>query len=254
MNIAICDDDLKHINLIEDMIYDLSQKLDNFKPDIDAYLSGEELLRLIDVKDFPSILFIDVEMPGLNGIQTARELRKLSEQVLIIYVTSYETYTLESFEVRPFRYLLKPIDIKKFARAFYDAIEYINNSNSYVFFKKGKDHIQIDSSSIISIFSESGRKLRVKTNNELDEKVFYGKIKNIEKELNPLSFVKINSGTIINLKRVKILNAHEVIMIDGSILPISKNRKKSVIDLYSSFISKEVGIWVSQLLKFWLHF
>lgn len=242
MNIAICDDDLKHINLIEDMIYDLSQKLDNFKPDIDAYLSGEELLRLIDVKDFPSILFIDVEMPGLNGIQTARELRKLSEQVLIIYVTSYETYTLESFEVRPFRYLLKPIDIKKFARAFYDAIEYINNSNSYVFFKKGKDHIQIDSSSIISIFSESGRKLRVKTNNELDEKVFYGKIKNIEKELNPLSFVKINSGTIINLKRVKILNAHEVIMIDGSILPISKNRKKSVIDLYSSFISKEVGI------------
>ena len=41
MNIAICDDDLKHINLIEDMIYDLSQKLDNFKPDIDAYLSGE---------------------------------------------------------------------------------------------------------------------------------------------------------------------------------------------------------------------
>lgn len=242
MNIAICDDDLKHINLIEDMIYDLSQKLDNFKPDIDAYLSGEELLRLIDVKDFPSILFIDVEMPGINGIQTARELRKLSEQVLIIYVTSYETYTLESFEVRPFRYLLKPIDIKKFARAFYDAIEYINNSNSYVFFKKGKDHIQIDSSSIISIFSESGRKLRVKTNNELDEKVFYGKIKNIEKELNPLSFVKINSGTIINLKRVKILNAHEVIMIDGSILPISKNRKKSVIDLYSSFISKEVGI------------
>ena len=254
MNIAICDDDLKHINLIEDMIYDLSQKLDNFKPDIDAYLSGEELLRLIDVKDFPSILFIDVEMPGLNGIQTARELRKLSEQVLIIYVTSYETYTLESFEVRPFRYLLKPIDIKKFARAFYDAIEYINNSNSYVFFKKGKDHIQIDSSSIISIFSESGRKLRVKTNNELDDEVFYGKIKNIEKELNPLSFVKINSGTIINLKRVKILNAHEVIMIDGSILPISKNRKKSVIDLYSSFISKEVGIWVSQLLKFWLHF
>lgn len=242
MNIAICDDDLKHINLIEDMIYDLSQKLDNFKPDIDAYLSGEELLRLIDVKDFPSILFIDVEMPGLNGIQTARELRKLSEQVLIIYVTSYETYTLESFEVRPFRYLLKPIDIKKFARAFYDAIEYINNSNSYVFFKKGKDHIQIDSSSIISIFSESGRKLRVKTNNELDDEVFYGKIKNIEKELNPLSFVKINSGTIINLKRVKILNAHEVIMIDGSILPISKNRKKSVIDLYSSFISKEVGI------------
>ncbi|PMC59626.1 DNA-binding response regulator [Finegoldia magna] len=242
MNIAICDDDLKHINLIEDMIYDLSQKLDNFKPDIDAYLSGEELLRLIDVKDFPSILFIDVEMPGLNGIQTARELRKLSEQVLIIYVTSYETYTLESFEVRPFRYLLKPIDIKKFARAFYDAIEYINNSNSYVFFKKGKDHIQIDSSSIISIFSESGRKLRVKTNNELDEKVFYGKIKNIEKELNPLSFVKINSGTIINLKKVKILNAHEVIMIDGSILPISKNRKKSVIDLYSNFISKEVGI------------
>ena len=254
MNIAICDDDLKHIHLIEDMIYDLSQKLDNFKPDIDAYLSGEELLKLVDVSSFPSILFIDVEMPGINGIQTARELRKLSEEVLIIYVTSYDTYTLESFEVRPFRYLLKPIDTEKFTKAFYDAIEYINNSNNYVAFKKGKDYIQVHSSSIIAIFSESGRKLRVKTNNELDDEAFYGKIKNIEKELNPLIFVKINSGTIINLKKVKILNAHEVIMIDGSILPISKNRKKSVIDLYSNFISKEVGIWVLQLLKFLLHF
>ena len=242
MNIAICDDDLKHIHIIEDMIYDLSQKLDNFKPDIDAYLSGEELLKLVEKSDFPSILFIDVEMPGINGIQTARELRKLSEEILIIYVTSYDTYTLESFEVRPFRYLLKPIDTKKFEKAFYEAIEYINNSNNYVAFKKGKDYIQIHSSSIIAIFSESGRKLRIKTNTELNDEVFYGKIKNIEKELNPLNFVKINSGTIINLKKVKILNSHEIIMVDGSILPISKNRKQSVIDLYSSFISKEVGI------------
>lgn len=84
--------------------------------------------------------------------------------------------------------------------------------------------------------------MRLKTDNELNDKVFYGKIKNIEKELNPLNFVKINRGTIINLKKVKILNSQEVIMIDDSILPISKNRKQIIIDLYSSFISKEVGI------------
>lgn len=250
MNIAICDDDFKFINLIEDMIYDLSQKLENFNPDIDVYISGEELLRLIDVKNLPSIIFIDIEMKGINGIQTARELRKYSEEVLIIYVTSYETYTLESFEVRPFRYLLKPIDTNMFAKAFYDAIEYLKNSNDHIFFKKGKNFIQVDSSSITAIFSESGRKLRLKTDNELNDKVFYGKIKNIEKELNPLNFVKINRGTIINLKKVKILNSQEVIMIDDSILPISKNRKQIIIDLYSSFISKEVGIWILKLLNF----
>ena len=242
MNIAICDDNIKFINLMEDMIYELSQKFENLRPDIDVYQSGEELLRVIDVDNLPSIIFIDIEMKEINGIQTARKLRKYSEEILIIYVTSYETYTLESFEVRPFRYLLKPIDTKEFAKAFYDAIEYIKNSSSHVFFKRGKDYIQIESSSIIAIFSEAGRKLRIKTDNELNDEVFYGKIKNIEKKLHPLNFVKINRGTIINLKKVKILNSQEVIMVDDQILTISKNRKQSVIDLYSTFISKEVGI------------
>lgn len=244
MNIVICDDNLKFINIIEDMIYDLSEKFENFKLEIDAYQSGEELLKLIDLDNLPSIVFIDIEMKKINGIQTARKLREYSEEILIIYVTSYESYTLESFEVRPFRYLLKPIDKEEFAKAFYDAVEYLKSSNSYLFFKKGKDYIQVESSSIIAIFSESGRKLRIKTDNDHNDEVFYGKIKNIEKELNLLSFVKINRGTIINLKKVKILNPQEVTMTDGSILPISKNRKQIVIDLYSNFISKEVGIWI----------
>ena len=241
LEIAVCDDDILIAADIEKMLEKLSLIV-AIKVEIDVFYDGSTLVDYIKKGKRYDIIYLDIEMRKQNGVEAARIIRRIDKKVLIIYVTSYETYTLESFEVRPFRYLLKPIDTKKFARAFYDAIEYINNSNSYVFFKKGKDHIQIDSSSIISIFSESGRKLRVKTNNELDEKVFYGKIKNIEKELNPLIFVKRNSGTIINLKKVKILNAHEVIMIDGSILPISKNRKKSVIDLYSNFISKEVGI------------
>lgn len=66
MNIAICDDNLKFINLMEDMIYELSQKFENLRPDIDVYQSGEELLRVIDVDNLPSIIFIDIEMKEIN--------------------------------------------------------------------------------------------------------------------------------------------------------------------------------------------
>lgn len=242
MNIAICDDDLNFANKLENICYSLSDKVDGLNLDIDVYQSGEEFLDLVDFNNLPSILFIDIEMKKINGIEVARKLREFSEEILIIYITSYDTYTLESFEVRPFRYLLKPIDEKEISKTFYDSIDYINKSYKYIFFKKGKDIIQVFTSNIISILSESGRKLRVITDSNPLGDIYYGKIKDIENEINPLYFIKINRGIIINLNKVKSLNNHDVIMLDDKVYPISKNRRKCVLDFYSDFVSKQIGL------------
>ena len=68
------------------------------------------------------LIFLDIEMEGLNGIETAKLLRNIDKNFILIFVTSFEQYALESFEVSPFRYLIKPVSIEKLREVLRDVL------------------------------------------------------------------------------------------------------------------------------------
>ena len=243
MKIAICDDDLNHCAILERYLLHISKKYINLIVDIDVYQSGEELLQIIESEKVrPQILFLDMEMEQMNGIETARKLRSKDRSMLIIYVTSYDKYTLGSFEVSPFRYLLKPVDFEKIEQVFSAAVDDILNNHASLFFKHNHEQIQINCEEVISIVSENGRMLRIITKEERPQNLFYAKIKDIEKQLNPFVFVKVNQGTIINLNFVHIISSDEVHMTTGEIISISRGRKKAVKEAYSLYVKRKIGI------------
>ena len=106
MQIAICDDE-KSIGLI------LEEKIKKLLPDavIETYLSGDEL---IASGCKPDMLFLDIQMPGMNGMETARILRQKNERMVLIFVTAVEEYVFEAFDVAAFHYLVKPFSDEKF--------------------------------------------------------------------------------------------------------------------------------------------
>ena len=106
MQIAICDDE-KSIGLI------LEEKIKKLLPDavIDKYLSGDEL---IASGCEPDILFLDIQMPGMDGMETARILRQKNERMVLIFVTAVEEYVFQAFDVAAFHYLVKPFSDEKF--------------------------------------------------------------------------------------------------------------------------------------------
>ena len=106
MQIAICDDD-KSIGLI------LEEKIKKLLPDavIEKYLSGDEL---IASGCEPDILFLDIQMPGMDGMETARILRQKNERMVLIFVTAVEEYVFQAFDVAAFHYLVKPFLDEKF--------------------------------------------------------------------------------------------------------------------------------------------
>lgn len=243
MKVAICDDELTYCGTLESDLLKISEKYINLAVDIDVYQSGEEMLRMVEEEKVrPHILFLDMEMAGMNGIETARKLRNKDRSMLIIYVTSYDKYTMDSFEVSPFRYLLKPVDYERIEQVFSAAIDEILNNHAILFFKSNNEQIQVNCEKIISIVSENGRMLRVITSDAQPKNLFYAKIKDIEKQLNPFVFVKINQGTIINLNFVHIISSDEVHLTTGEIIPISRGRKKAVKEVYSLFVKRKVGI------------
>ena len=243
MKVAICDDDVIHCGKIEEYLLKISKKYINLIIDIDVYQSGEEMLKATEAEEIrPQILFLDMEMVKMNGIETAKKIRKKDRNMLIIYVTSYDKYTMESFEVSPFRYLLKPVDFEKIEQIFSAAIDEILNNHASLFFKRNNDQIQIHCEDIISIVSEKGRMLRVNTIEGSQQNLFYSKIKEGEKQLNPFIFLKINQGMIVNLQYVHIISNEEVHLSTGEILPISRSRKKAVKEAYSLYMKRKIGI------------
>ena len=106
MTIAICDDETEIREL-------LKNKIETVYPEEDVilYRTGEELLASKKQMD---LLFLDIQMPGLNGMEVAKILRKENQKIILIFVTALEEYVFEAFDVDAFHYLVKPFSDKKF--------------------------------------------------------------------------------------------------------------------------------------------
>ena len=113
MQIAVCDDEKEIRDMFAEKIGQLYPKAD-----LPLYQSGEELL-LSDNE--PDILLLDIKMPGKNGMETARELRKKNKMTIIIFVTALDDFVFQAFDVGAFHYLVKPFDDRKFAEVLQNA-------------------------------------------------------------------------------------------------------------------------------------
>lgn len=106
VNIAICDDNIEHISALEKYLFEIS----NVKIECDAYLSGESLVDAYknNIERY-DVVFLDMEMRELNGIETANLIREFDEHIIIVFVTSHSEYMKESFQCQPFRFVEKPL-------------------------------------------------------------------------------------------------------------------------------------------------
>ena len=126
MRILICDDDTLIISQLNKFILEYFERNSLKVPAIAHFSSGEELLADTEEKD---ILFLDVEMPGLNGIYVGNELKQTHPNLIIIIVTSYIEYLDEAMRFHVFRYLSKPLDKKRLFRNIKDALKLYNDTN-----------------------------------------------------------------------------------------------------------------------------
>ena len=120
MQIAICDDDPMIIKELQKDLEQYFRKHHLSYPPISQFTSGEALLNNKEEKD---IVFLDVEMPGLNGIYVGNTLRKRYPNILIFIVTSFMEYLDDAMRFHVFRYLSKPIDRQRLYRHGCDRIE-----------------------------------------------------------------------------------------------------------------------------------
>ena len=119
MKIVCCDDDINIGNQLKEYLHLYFESITAPFPEFCFFNSGEDLLKCADEID---IAFLDVEMPGLNGIQLGEELKRRYPNIIIFIVTSYPDYLDDAMRFQVFRYLSKPIDKNRLFRNMKDAL------------------------------------------------------------------------------------------------------------------------------------
>ena len=119
MRILICDDDTLIIEQLKKYIESYFESNHLKCPELVSFTSGEALLTDKGEKD---IVFLDIEMPGMNGIYVGNELKKANRNVIVFVVTSYSEYLDEAMRFHVFRYLSKPLDKQRFFRNLKDCL------------------------------------------------------------------------------------------------------------------------------------
>lgn len=157
MRIAVCDDDALMLEQLQKHIRTYFQKICVKCPEIVCFSDGESLLADKGEKD---ILFLDMEMPGINGIYVGNELKRQNENIIIFVVTSYSEYLDDAMRFHVFRYLSKPLDLHRFFRNMKDAMNLYNTMTVKIPVETKQGVHTLPASSVIAIEAQ-GRKVIV---------------------------------------------------------------------------------------------
>lgn len=226
LKIAVCDDDLIFASQVETLLLNITDKK-LIKTTIEVYSDGCELWNDMTAGKIYDIVYLDIKMMNLNGIDVAKKIREKDRNTIIIYISSYENYMIELFEVEAFRFIKKPIDENVFEQYFDKACDRILQDEGYYEYKFNKIPHKVPLKDII-YFESYGRRVNVNHINGIGK--FYKRLNVIEQELQScnIPFLRIHQSFLINYRFVSSISFSRVKMIDGTVLQISEDRRKMI--------------------------
>ena len=220
IRIAICDDEKHMSDHIRAFVSDFFRKK-NREIQLRTFSSGEELLNYDGQID---ILFLDIQMKGMDGLKTARKLRAGKFRGFLIFITVLKEMVFQSFEVEPYDYLVKPVDEKQFEKTMerlYASMQ--NNGEDSLLVQKGYEGRIILKDEIV--FCEViDRKiyLNLASGEVVD---YYERIENLETKLGS-HFFRCHRSYLISLEHLKGYKSGTAYMDNGREIPVSRLRSR----------------------------
>ncbi len=231
MRIAICDDEEKYRIQLKTV---LDKLLINTDDDIETFSDGNILAAKFAESPF-DLVFLDIEMPEIDGITLARKLRAVSEKVFIVFLTGHVEYALEGYEVNALRYLTKPVDIDKLKEVLNYVRDKIGSARQIIIREDGEEII-LNVNDVVYIESMNQNVRIVTTTGEHTIRYNIG---DFEQQLKDDGFFRSHRGYLISLSKVKKLIKTDVVLDGGAdeiVLPVSRSNIKPLKDALYSYV------------------
>ena len=230
MNIAVVDDE----EIIRQQIHVFIKKQ---KPDfsISDFATGEELLAAGKDVD---IIFLDIQMEGMGGIEAARNLRQRNADAVLVFITGIKEYVFEAFDVSAFHYLLKPIEEKKFTEVLDRAAEEVWKSKGQkeqqIFIKTKNQGYTLNLKSILYIESR-GKKVEIHTTDMEGIIEVYATMDELEGQLGD-GFYRCHRGYLVNMAYIVRYDNDSIFLSSGGKVYLTRKKHNEFVKAYMWYL------------------
>lgn len=212
MKIAICDDESK---ILEDIKQVVLKQLD---AQVFTFGSGEELLEATKMQQF-DVALLDIDMPGMSGMDVAAALTESKAKTLIVFVTAHDELVYDSFKYHPFAFVRKNYLEKELIRTLEDCSKEIENLDKHFVFKADGKTVNLTLEDILYFEAESNYLVI-----HLADDVFRMRstMTAVENDLLAAGFIRIHKGFLVNLEHIRLFNMEELTLDNKEKLPMGK--------------------------------
>ncbi|MCM1160209.1 MAG: LytTR family DNA-binding domain-containing protein [Roseburia sp.] len=228
LHIAICDDEPYYLERIEKLLHEqlLQQGISIFK--LDTYSSGEAFLADSEAASRYQVIFLDINMPDINGLRVAEKIREQSPDVLLVFITAFIDYALEGYKMEAIRYLVKDMLEEMLPECVEVIIRKLCLQAQYMkyHFIEGKKALPVDR--IYYIESQKHKLIFNVCAGKQKQYSLYDKLDNIEKELLEYGFLRIHKSYLVNTMYIEDICNYKVKMQDGRLLPVPRAKFQKV--------------------------
>lgn len=230
MKLAVVDDEKKATDLIESYVKRFENE-NEIEILMNIFHNPNDFLEQY-TSDY-DLVMMDVEMPGLNGIETAKELRRMDDRVLLMFITNMAQYAVNGYEVEAIDYVIKPLSYADFAMKMQKAFRYVlrNKDNKIVLHTSdGFTNLSISDIYYVEVIRHY-----LVYHTAVGDYTVRGVMKETEEKLLPYHFIRCNHGYLVNMKYVEGLNGN-MLRVAGDEITISRNKKSEFLDEFAKYV------------------
>ena len=229
IRIACCDDEKQQLELYKTMFTNIEMRQD-IKLNVEYFLSGNFMLERFQSEKNPfDLVYLDMDMDEKSGLDLAKEIRQnYHSDCLILFLTNYPKYMQNSFDVRAFQYMIKPVQFVEFEKKFNAARKYLEKDDkNRVVLKIDEDNVVFFTNEIYYIEKEKSSKQFLVY---LEDKcvVAKGVLSAIENQLLEQHFMRTHRSYLVNMKHIRRIQKNDLVLSNGNLVPISRRKEKEL--------------------------
>ncbi|MCD8382122.1 MAG: LytTR family DNA-binding domain-containing protein [Clostridiales bacterium] len=235
VRVAVCDDESRAVSIISASVESLFREM-GIEPWTESFRSAGDLMERSKTGRF-DLIFLDISMPGMDGIQAGQALTELGVTAKVVFVSSRLDRVYDTFAVQPFGFVRKNHfldDITEVVTRFAAMLQE-DELQDRVHFKTQQGTVTLDASKVRYI--ESNKNVQVfHMDGKPEEYRIYSRMETLEEELEPFGFLRIHKGYLANCRYIRRFNSQTVVLTTGEELPVGRSHRQTAMGAYLSFI------------------
>ena len=236
MNIAICDDVCADAEEIRGYLLAYFEK-NGFAGDIYMYDSGEALLDDFALSQF-DVVFLDIYLPGISGVDAAQRIRESDPNCLIVFITTSDCHMRDGFALRAASYVEKPLTEEKIEVAFTQCYNLFTKNARFIEFKLTQRDFKIPFNRLAYVEAKGHSAFFHTDIGDVYEA--HISLDEVGQQLDGLPILRCHRSFAVNMNYVTDIRGNDIVMRSGRTIPIRKNGRKDVVNTLNEFLTERL--------------